>query len=269
MTEPLGEWKNAPLAYVLAEVRTEHLADIEEYHAKIAGKLRDKYPIQRSLRTGNLVATGKNLIFEASDDHAREFAAPDNQTAVILRTTGLVLHATAYRGRSSVFLARLDELVRVFHDVVPSIYFSRLGLRYVDFIVPRKGERPEAYIDSRINPDLGLSSDASGPLTTSVAQYSRTNGLLMIRYARGRGQPQLPPDLGMISLDPSSPMKQSVEGSAITAVLDTDRILVLEKPERLEPDRIHQEFLTMHADISSAFKTTIITPHARQVWGAT
>src|SRR2546426_12214873 len=98
MTDSLGAWSNAPLVYALAEVRTERLADIKNYQAKFAGRLRDDgYPIQRTLQSAKLVASGTHVIFEPEQDAAVwEFATPDNKTAVMLRANGLVLHATHY-----------------------------------------------------------------------------------------------------------------------------------------------------------------------------
>ena len=104
MANTLGAWGNAPLAYVLAEVRTELIADIKDYHPKLAGRLRDEYPIQRTMHAVRFVATGSQLLTEPEQDPAWEFATPDNRTAVILRTNGVVLHATAYKD-SRDFLA--------------------------------------------------------------------------------------------------------------------------------------------------------------------
>src|SRR5689334_18895624 len=87
-----GQWSNAPVVYVLAQVRTERLADLKSYQEKFAARLRDDgYPIQREMHAAKLVTTGANFVFEPEQESAWEFATPDNQTGVILRSTGLVL----------------------------------------------------------------------------------------------------------------------------------------------------------------------------------
>jgi len=265
MNEPLGAWSNAPLAYVLAEVRTELLADIKNYQPKLGGRLRDEYPIQRQMQSAKLVATGNQFVFEPQQDGAWEFATADNRIAVILRSTGLVLHATSYVD-SKDFLSRLDRVVNLLNEEVPHVYVNRLGLRYVDFVLPRDNELPEAYVDSRLCPDLGLSRQGE-PNAMSLAIYEIEDRQLTLRYARGRGKPELPPDLARLSLDRSPLMKLSTsDENQITAVLDTDCILACAPVKRLDPVVLKGDFLRMHGDVSSAFRTAI-TAHATKIWG--
>ena len=194
--------------YVLAEIRTERLADLRSYQPKFAGRLRDDgYPIQREMRAAKLVATGSQMIFEPERDSAWEFATPDNKTAVMLRPNGLVLHATTYKDETD-FLVRLDRITRVFAEEVPSVYVKKLGLRYIDFVLPRDGELPEAYVDHRLNPDLGLAKIPGSVSATTVAIYSMgEHRQLSLRYARAYGKPELPPDLGMLALEHSPLMR--------------------------------------------------------------
>ena len=269
VADSLGEWSNAPLVYVLAEVRTERLADVKEYQAKFAGRLRDAgYPIQRTMHAAKLVATGARVIFEPEQDAAWEFATPDNRTAVMLRPNGLVLHATAYKDTAE-FLERLEKVTKVFGDEIPSVYVNRLGLRYIDFVLPREGEAPEAYVDARLNPDLGVSKIPGGITATSLAIYPLKHGRqLSVRYTRARGKPEMPPDLGMLSLFPSPLMNPpSIDEQKPTAVLDTDCNLTYSPVERLDFGRVKKEFASMYDDIFTAFMTAI-TDHARRVWGA-
>lgn len=266
MTDSLGAWGNAPLVYVLAEVRTEVLADLKNYQPLLAGRFRGEYPIQRTMHAARLVATGTKLLFEPDQDPAWEFATPDNRVAVILRTNGVVLHATRYIDSRNL-LAQLRQVVGVVADAVPSVYVNRLGLRYVDFVLPRRDERPESYVDPRLNPDLGL-SEKGDPIITSLVVYPMEQGKLTLRYIRGRGQPELPPDLGQPLLEPSPLMKSDkITDTTPTAILDTDRILAYPQPEPLDPDRVLKQFAGMHADVSNAFKKAI-TKHALKVWEA-
>lgn len=266
MDEPLGAWANAPLAYVLAEVRTEVVSDINEHQPSIAKQLRQDYPIQRKMNLSRLVATGTQVVFEQEQGNAWEFASPDNKTAVILRTNGIVLHATAYTD-SKEFLGRLDRVLTVFSEI-PSIYVNRLGIRYIDFILPRKGETPENYINEKLNPDLGLSNGREGYAATNIANYPMEKGQLNIRYMRGRGQPSLPPDLGMLTLEPSHLMKPGlVLDTQPTAILDTDRIIEFSPVEKLDIAKAHELFTTMRGDIRRAWECAI-TEHAKKTWGA-
>lgn len=268
MPDSLGAWTNAPLAYALAEVRTERLADLKTYQPKLAGRLREHYPLQRTMQTAKLVATGMQLLVEAEQDPAWEFASPDNRTALVLRPNGLVLHATAYRD-SLTFLGELDRAVKVFAEEVPSVFVARLGLRYVDFVLPRQGESPEDYVDRRLNPDLGLSDAPGDTNTTSLGVYRMPGGsVLSLRYVRARGKPDLPPDLGVLSLGPS-PLMQSgvVSDKQPTALLDFDCNITYERVLRLDPGKLRDQFSAIYDVTFGAFIASI-TDHARKVWGA-
>lgn len=267
MTDRLGAWSNAPLAYALAEVRTERLSDIEEYQPKFAGKLRDAFPIQRIAKTLNIIASGTQLAVQPSPDTAWEYATPDNQVAVILRPNGLVLHATRYED-SRTFLDQLHNAVKTLAEVVPSVYVNRLGLRYIDFVLPNSGESPDKYVDRRLNPDLGISDKIEGVTTTSMSVYQMESGAtLNLRYTRARGQPELPPDLNSISLDKSALMTSSVADDSPTAVLDVDCNYPYTPVERLNPGREKNRFESIYVTSFDAFMVAI-TDHARNVWGA-
>lgn len=269
MTDSLGAWSNAPLVYALAEVRTERLADIKNYQAKFAGRLRDDgYPIQRILQASRLVASTVRVIVEPEHDATVwEFATPDNKTAVMLRANGLVLHATHYID-SKTFLSRLEKVIAVFSEEIPSVYVRRAGLRYIDFVLPRKGETPEKYVDERLNPDLKLASQPGGITATNLAIYQMEGGRrLTIRYTRGRGKPEMPPDLGTLALDPSPLMKApTVKEDQPTGILDFDCNITYSPVARLDTNRLKQDFDAIYEDSFTAFKAAI-TSHARRVWG--
>ena len=268
MTDRLGAWSNAPLAYALAEVRTERLADIEDFQAELAGKLRDVYPVQRTTKTINIVSSGTQLVVEASADAAWEFATPDNHVAVILRTNGLVLHATKYED-SQNFLDQLDYAVRVLSKVVSSVYVNRLGLRYIDFVLARSGEEPEIYVHERLNPNLELSDTEKDVTGTSLSVYRmRNDAVLNVRYTRAQGSPELPPDLSQMSLEKSPPMLEDVAEDQATAVLDIDCHKPYSPVQHLDPDRDIEQFWSIRDIISEAFKIAT-TDHARKIWGAT
>ena len=267
MTNRLGAWSNAPLAYALAEIRTEHLADIEDYQPKFAGRLRDAYPIQRTRKTTNVITSGGQPVPDLSSSTAWEYATADNRVAVILRANGIVLHATRYED-SRAFFAQLDDVVGAFAEIVPSVFVNRLGLRFIDFVLPNANEAPEDYVDARLNPDLGLSHSPEGVTTTSMSMYQMERDIaLILRYTRAPGPPELPPDLGVLSLDKSPPMEDRVPESRPTAVFDVDCYRRYTPVQRLEPSRERDRIAFIY-DISFDAFMSAITDHARSVWEA-
>ena len=269
MVGRLGAWKNAPLAYVIAEVRTEQLSDLKNYQPDLAAAIRSEFPIQRTLVTARIIATAAGApSVEADQDTAWELATPDNRIGLILRPQGFVLHATKYKDHAE-FLGQFHRALQLVADRIPSVYLNRLGLRYVDFVIPRKGESPEDYVDKRLNPQLDLAQTAGTSTAMSVAAYPMLNGRLTVRYFRGVGQPQLPPDVSNINLEASELMSVArIDPEQPTAIVDIDRTREFPTRVVLDPAAVRREFQTMRDEISELFKERIITKHARKVWGA-
>lgn len=265
MTRSSGRWDNAPVVYVLAQVRTERIAELKKYLPDFGGQLRDDYPIQREMRGAKLIATPSKFHFEPEEDSAWEFAAPDNRTAVILRPTGLVLHATHYDDEAE-FLERLDKVTTLFEKEIPAVYVNRLGMRYIDFVLPRADENLGAYMVKELNPDLGLVK-AGTTATMSLAIYPMAEKRqLIVRFTSGFGKPQLPPDLGPLALEAADLMKIAVDEKSATAVLDTDCGIEYLPVRKLDSISIKEDFDAIYKDLFDAFKKSI-TPHARSVWG--
>lgn len=267
MTMPLGAWGKAPLAYVLAQVRTEQIADIKDFQPSLAGKLRLRYPLQRKQQGARLIATQSKLMVEPQQQETWEFASSDNQTGIIVRESGVVLHATTYID-SNDFLNKLNDVIKVFAETVPNVFVNRVGLRYIDFVIPQHNEVPEKYVNQKLDCNLGFSEEV-GFFSTSVSIYPMKKGQVVLRYARGSGQPQLPPELAMFSLAHSHLMNQmKADDQRPTAIIDTDRNMEFIPVELLDPAKIHDIFKSMHNDVSRLFKEFVITDHAKNIWEA-
>jgi len=269
MTQRLGAWRKAPLAYVLAEVRTENLSDLKTYQPELAAAFRGQFPIQRALVTARIIASSGGIpTVEPEQESAWEFATPDNGVALIIRPQGFVLHATTYKDHAE-FLGRFHDALTLVAAKVPSIFVNRIGLRYVDFIIPRAGETPEAYVDSRLNPYIPIPAATGTAMAMSLTAYPMPNGRLTLRYIRGAGQPQLPPDLATIALA-KSPLMEAIDVAITqtTAIMDIDRTREFGTREPLNPAAIRMEFQLIRDEISHLFKEILITKHARQAWGA-
>lgn len=268
MNASMGSWPRAPLAYVLAEVRTEQLADLGQYRAALSSAFRAKgYPIQRPLLSARILTSGEGVqSLEAQTDGAWEFAVPENNNALIVRPHGFVFHATKYVNHAD-FLERFRAALAVVQEIVPDVYVNRLGLRYVDFILPNKGEQPEAYVDSRLNPLLPISKSGQAVVAMSVVIYPMGDGGLTVRYMRGAGLPDLPPELINIQLEKSEQMqRRDIEKDQPTAILDLDRISEIKKPVRLDSANLRERLQKLRDDVHDAFMNKISTDHAKTTW---
>jgi hypothetical protein len=76
----------------------------------------------------------------------------------------------------------------------------------------------------------------------------------------------MPPDLRILSLDPSPLMKVEMKDDQPTAILDFDSSLTYSPVDRLDVDRLRKDFSVIYEDSYAAFLAAI-TSHARRVWG--
>lgn len=269
MSAVLGQWPNAPLAYVLAQVRFEPFLEIEKHIPALQSSLRDQYP--RYLRTEQIVF---QVLPQPESQPPRvqptsllrwEFGSASNHASVIVQQDSVVLQVTEYETYAT-FDQRWRAVMRQVGEHIPSLFTNRIGLRYIDFILPNPGETPEAYTAERLrcDPAPGLPYQAHRGLT--AAEYHLAQGLLAVRYSRLAGQPVLPPDLespGSLALEPSAIMQRAVSADQPTAELDIDRYMPWSVA--YDADVLSNLFARLHGDIQVAF-TALTTDHARAVW---
>lgn len=193
-----------------------------------------------------------------------EFGSGSNYEGVIVQQDSLVFHVTAYETHEQFGQAWQWVMSRV-GEQLPHLFVSRIGLRYIDFIVPNVGEFPKDYVADRLrcDPKPGIAYQSHRGLTAAEYHLAGDRGHLAVRYSRGTGKPFLPPDLVELSLHPSAIMQRTVDEKHPTAVLDIDRFMALSVA--YDADGLAEHFKQMHEDISLVFKA-LTTDHAHAVW---
>lgn len=256
----LGQWKNAPLAFVLAQIRFEPIMEMEKkYLSEFQDSIRDRFPRFSSVqRLGFQVADGSvsppNVASPLWD------CQNEGRTKCVrVEPSALTYLATAYTTFEE-FSAELDWVVSAFQLVVNKIFVTRIGVRYVDFVLPSEGKTPEDYVEAPLNmkPDIGAAGDV---IAFNYYEYAFPEGKLLVKYARGEGKPELPPDLQPLTLKTAPIMDRECTG--MSAVLDTDRILNLDK--FMVATDIMTSIRAAHGDLSLAFKK-VTTAFAKQEW---
>lgn len=258
----LGQWKNAPLAYVLAQVRFEPIMEMEKkYLTEFQDAIRDRFPrFSRVQRLGFMITEG-GVNQADTPPTIWDCLNEDRTKCVRVEQSALTYLATAYTTFEE-FSAELDTVVSAFQRIVHKFFVTRIGVRYVDFILPSADKTPEDYVVGPLNtkPDIGVAGEAT---FFNYYEFPLPGGQLLVKYARGQGKPELPPDLQPLTLKAPSIMDCNPSGP--TAVLDTDRILNLDK--FMEADELMKSFRVAHSDLSQAFKK-VTTDFAKQEWGA-
>jgi uncharacterized protein (TIGR04255 family) len=191
-----------------------------------------------------------------------EFASADNRHGVILNRETLVFHATAYNTYQD-FGGRLADVLQAVGAELQHLFVRRIGLRYIDILVPAEGESLDDYVSAglRCLPDLSLPFRRRSGL--AISEFEMAEGALTVRYATGSGQLGLPPDLQPLSLTQPAVMQRPVPENRMSGLLDFDRSLPQETP--FKPNQIKHRFDELRADLSLAFRE-LTTEYAKQVW---
>lgn len=260
----LGKWSNAPLALVLAQVRFEPFTGMDPaefkaaFHSKIAAEFPQVIPIQQfSIQFGAAPIEQQ----ASSSTIAGYDLISDDATRVVRIQSGVLTYTvTAYQGYTS-FAADWDRLVAAL-CAIGEVKGLRLGLRYVDFIIPRDGCAPEDYVVAPLGRSpLTLAEQA--PVILTLCEYPRSIGQLRIQYCRGFGSPDYPPDLQGMVIPPS--ILQARYSAGPSAVLDMDRWIEF-MPTVMQQVDISEHFQMMHDEMSTVFRQ-ITTPDAHTEWG--
>ena len=260
-TDRTGRLKSAPVVYVLTQIRISAIAKLgEKYIANIQECLRGDYPRFQAFQTQEIsvpvAASGQ--IVQVVTNPRWEFADLANRSGFVILEDAITYHTTDYTTFED-FLEKLRAGLEKIQAELNIALTTRVGLRYIDLIVPDKGENLSQYVTEQL---LGFPlSDISGnPGQQQVIATTKTNeGRLVLRFRQDTSNVILPRDLADMTLVPcrEHPADQP------KAILDTDHFSLMDEPFAVNQvaDRLNR----LHETISGSFKT-IVTDHAWAKW---
>ncbi len=263
----LGRWPNAPLSLVVAQVR--FVPNPDAAPNVVAERLRNaagmNYPhisplVPVSVIIGPVPSAAMTPSMTPSmTPTGFALRNPQNTEVIQVQLESVTFLSSAYQDSTQFINQWRTFMGAVCED--RELQVVRLGLRYVDFIVPSEGNAPEDYFLG----GLGKSPDVLGeqsPVAFNLYDYQRPDGgQLRVQYARGLGPPMLPPDLRDSLPPPARFSRRSTSGPS--AVLDMDRWRLLNQP--LAADGIADEINRLRGDIRQAFRA-IMSPLAKREW---
>lgn len=251
--QALGRWPNAPLALVLAQVRFEPTTENSPQllAERIKQRTGSSYPHSIPLQQISFFVGQGN---QPSIPHMPETAGIDLRNSAYVEAIRLQLGALTFTTSDYQHSADFAVQWRSLMDALcgtSELRVLRLGMRYVDFIIPSAGHVPEDYfLDG-----LGRSPAALGeqsPIAFNLYDYARPDGgQLRVQFGRGFGPPGLPPDLQDTVLPPVRLSTKS--DSSLSAVLDMDRWRPCN--EDMSAETITNAIEDLRLDIASSFKS--------------
>lgn len=257
--------RQAPVFYTLVQVVFNSILQMADYVPKIQDRLRrDGFPDFHQAKPNAIAMTFPGAEGGAPQMTTKEgptqwgFTDAANTAGYLLQQNSLVYHTTAYE-TFEVFSQHLIEGLKLLHEFVALSYIERIGLRYIDAVVPRKSEKLSQYLSPHV---IGLSEVVDGALNHSFTETASmsANGQLVARVLITDGDLAVPPDLFPIRMKLEDRFAK-VKGPH--AILDTDHFAA----ERFDfdLDRVSAVLKASHTRIDRAF-AAIATDHARRIW---
>ncbi|WP_322063116.1 TIGR04255 family protein [Paraburkholderia sp. J63] len=261
----LGQWPNAPLAYVVAELTFQQVPGSSDKFGPFAELLAEEYPIYSPTQM-NVVTIGGNVQSEtvtASD--LRDF---DNVNGIRVTPTSMAVHTVAYRGWDA-FRDQLAKALEALKATVAPRVVARLALRYIDLIVPAEGASVADYLAPELRPWA-----PSDPKIGTLDQHNRVivlkdqeNRVVMATSMDHIRVPMtLPPNLPAIPIKLSTMQQKAMKCYAENRAFGMlDVQATHESAGRLDIPSILESFRCLH-DKQSALFNNMISERALREW---
>lgn len=260
---------NAPVYYALAQAQFNPVAAMAKYVDQVQDRLRrEGYPLFETQQVTHLVVPAAGQAQSAEPQIAHMvfwlITKADRTAGFILAPSAITYHTTHYDTHKE-FIPELLRGLAAVHEAVTLDHVSRLGLRYLDAVLPRVGETVKQYLVGELH---GVEFNATRRYSMSESVFETDtgplcpNGTLVARVHRRVAPLGFPPDLqqpnGLVmnpKLMPQEPLDH--------AVIDTDHYVEERMP--IDTDMLREQLLSLHGTIKDVFNATR-TDHARAVW---
>lgn len=246
-----------PLVYVLGQVVTSPVLRIEDYVPELQERFRSNgYPNCDRLET-QTVKMGPGGDPDVARDTRWAFYDKDRAHSLVVTSRFLVLETSTYQSFES-FIARFQDALELYQDVVNVGLYQRLGFRRVNLFEDSPGLPLDEIVGERLQ---GLPGDLFAHSHEQRAEHwgNTDIGRLMVRLLRPAPTSVVPSDLETTMLQMRGP---TTEGRK-TATLDIDHFLVAEHD--FVPGEVIERFSWLHESSDLAFRESV-TNQALQAW---
>lgn len=258
-----GRLKNAPVVYVLCQIRFSPVEKMATYIPEIQEAFRAEYPNFEPEQLSGVTFAPNALPALLPNEKRWRFETRNSRTGFILSTNQLITHTTEYID-SDNFRERIVQAFEAIHRTAKLSFIQRIGLRYVDLITADDNESVDDYIDKSLigfRPAvLGLVPDVTQQFLRARSQVHGSPGTLLVKVSRAKHGSELPAELLPVSLEMSR--KPSPDRDSI--FLDWDHYV---DQINLDPDPnvLASTLRELKAPITEIFKAAV-TDHAVRRW---
>jgi uncharacterized protein (TIGR04255 family) len=254
--------KNPPVYLTLAQVRFNPILKLADFLPSIQESFRHAgYPDfdrQHIISIQLTAQEGQPPTPTPVQQERFQLGNVDKTHTFILDGQSLTLQSTNY-GQFETFSACLLEGLSIVHGAVKLAFTERVGLRYLDRVMPQPGETIEQFLVEQVH---GLNSRLGGrPLYTYTEAMNEIGNIkLLSRVAIQEGPLAFPPDIQPGNMRITERFTSHV---GISAILDNDGFV--EGREAFSTKVVAEHLDTIHKVIGTAFRTTA-TQYAFDAW---
>ncbi len=263
----MTQMKNAPVYFTIAQVRFNPILSLSTFVPGIQENFRKhgfadfKKAVSMAFSLAPLVSgeSGNQMPPPAQPLERYMFSDTGNTQNFLLEQGALSFQSTKYEIFEK-FVAELLEGLEVLNKMVGGLSFvERIGLRYLDAVIPREGENLSQYLIPEV---LGLDGKLKGHTKHAFSETmaESTGGSVICRAIIQEGQVGFPPDLQLNELK-ISPSFANFRG--VHAIIDTDAFFVDRMPFDLAD--VKKRLDVLHDRIIEAFRASV-TQHALDAW---
>ena len=262
--------RNAPVYFTIAQVRHNPVLRLGAYADEIQDRMRKVgYP---DFKKG--VAMAFSLMSQLGEEQQAQppvvervdrlmFFNSDSTLGFIVEQNAISFHTTEY----DTFETFADEFMKgvgIVHECVTLAHTERIGLRYLDAVVPPNGE--EGLPNYLVSGVLGLSNKLPTDIqvTHSFAEthFRTSECAVLARTIIQAGPLGFPMDIQPIGVKIAERFRKI---NGVHAIVDTDAFI--EARHTLSLDAIRNQLKTLRSGIDVAFKA-IVTQSALDVWNS-
>ena len=258
----------APVYYTVAQVRFNPVLSFDTYLPTIQESLRKAGYPDFERRVGVVFKVRANANSEGSSGAVQQihqaqqiqyvFSNMESTRGFVLNQDSLVIQATEY-DVFETFSSELLRLLDLLNKTVALSYTDRVGVRYLDAVVPGKGEDLPDYLVPQM---LGLYGKLEGDLVHAFCETMTRvkSDVIMSRVVIQQGQLSFPADLQPVGLVVA---ERFAKINGLHAMLDTDGFF--EGREPFDIASLKGKLFELHDEIVKSFRATV-TPHALAAW---
>lgn len=266
----MGEqMKNAPVYFVIGQVRfnpspvpiREHITEIQEGFRKLGFS---DYRQQKLQQINLVLHEDKPTHNPGEVIDLYEFANPERTALFNLDRSQISFQTVAYKSFED-FLAVFMRAFDLLTQNVELDFIERVGLRFLDAVMPRKEEDLMTYLHPQLLGLSALANELEPDFSLSEALMHRGNDTILARVTILKGKVDFPQDLANVPMEIGERFRGH---GGLFAILDNDAFhdqRQIIRPQDSATQTIAATFRRLRSLIGMVFDKSV-TPEAMRVW---